>query len=316
MYTHSIPRTPLIFVPGLFGSMSNVIIPGTGGWSFGVAGIYYEPFVRSLESMGYVLNQTLFIAFYDWRQRIPVSARMYLTQTIKKAKQKTGASKVNLICHSMGGLEARAYVQSAYYQDDVDQLIQLCTPNAGSPVYYGYWTGETVEHQTDNHVNVVYLYMKWYLDYLGQLYPTNRLWAVHTFFPSLLDVVPCEAFGDYLLVAGLGPMRFITYEMMQVKNSFLDELDAHRHVITSRNIDVTIIAGIEQKTIQYLRTIQGVEVNYLTSGAVWSPVSSYTGDGNVIVDSAFALDGDKYLIDGDHMQVLFKSYELLRKKLT
>lgn len=308
---NSMQRTPLVFVPGLFGSMSNVIIPGTGGWSFGLAGIYYEPFVCTLESMGYVLNQTLFIAFYDWRQRIPVSAHMYLTQTIEKAKQKTGASKVNLVCHSMGGLEARAYVQSTYYQDDVDQLIQLCTPNAGSPVYYGYWTGETVEHQPGTHVDVVYLYMKWYLDYLGQFYPTNLLWAVQTFFPSLLDAVPSEAFGDYLIVAGPDSMCFITYEMMQVKNSFLDELDAHSFLIKSRNIDVTIIAGIEQKTIQYLR-----KVNSLLGGAVWSPVSSYTGDGNVIVDSAFALDGDKYLIDGDHMQVLFRSFDLLRKKLT
>jgi pimeloyl-ACP methyl ester carboxylesterase len=309
-------RTPLVFVPGLFGSMSNLIIPGTGGWSFGVAGIYYEPFVRSLESMGYVLNQTLFIAFYDWRQRIPVSARMYLTHTIEKAKQKTGTSKVNLVCHSMGGLVARAYVQSTYYQEDVDQLLQLCTPNAGSPVNYGYWTGETVEHQPDTHVDVVYMYMKWYLDYLGKLYPTNRLGAVHTFFPSLLDAVPSKAFGDYLIEAVPDSMHFLTYDLLQVKNSFLDELDAHSHVIKSRNIDVTIIAGIEQKTIQYLRNIQGVAVNSLTGGAVWSPVSSYTGDGNVIIDSAFALDGDKYLIDGDHMQVLFRSYDLLRKKLT
>jgi hypothetical protein len=29
-------KTPIVFIPGLFGSMSNIIIPGTGNWSFGV----------------------------------------------------------------------------------------------------------------------------------------------------------------------------------------------------------------------------------------------------------------------------------------
>ncbi|WP_418789191.1 hypothetical protein [Paenibacillus agilis] len=37
MYLHRNNQLPLVFVPGLFGSMSNVIIPGTGEWGFGLA---------------------------------------------------------------------------------------------------------------------------------------------------------------------------------------------------------------------------------------------------------------------------------------
>lgn len=56
-------------------------------------------------------------------------------------KKITGCDKLNLICHSMGGLLGRSYVQSDEYKNDVNQLIILCTPNAGSPPNYSYWTG-------------------------------------------------------------------------------------------------------------------------------------------------------------------------------
>ncbi len=148
-------KQPLIFIPGLFGSMSDIIVPGTGNWSFGAAGAFYEPFVQQLEHMGYQINISLFIAFYDWRQPIPYSAHTYLFRTIQEVKQKTGWCKVNLLGHSMGGLVIRAYVQSAYYQNDVDQLISICSPNAGSPVNYCYWTGEMLEHNPEAPFNIV-----------------------------------------------------------------------------------------------------------------------------------------------------------------
>lgn len=128
-----IRKTPIIFIPGLFGSMSNIIIPGTGNWNFGLSAFIYEPFIMMLESIGYERNQNLFICFYDWRQRIAFSTQKYLLKTITYVKKFTGCDKLNLVCHSMGGLLARSYVQSEEYENDVEQLIILCTPNAGSP---------------------------------------------------------------------------------------------------------------------------------------------------------------------------------------
>jgi hypothetical protein len=40
------------------------------------------------------------------------------------------------------------------------------------------------------------------------------------------------------------------------------------------------------------------------------------GDGNVMVSSAFILEGDKYIIQGDHMEILFKGAPILRRKLS
>ena len=48
------------------------------------------------------------------------------------ARRWTGASTVSLIGHSMGGLAARAYLQSSEYKNDVDTLISVATPHAGS----------------------------------------------------------------------------------------------------------------------------------------------------------------------------------------
>ncbi|WP_438820852.1 lipase/acyltransferase domain-containing protein, partial [Bacillus hominis] len=92
-----IRKTPIIFIPGLFGSMSNIIIPGTGNWSFGLSSFVYEPFIIMLESIGYERNKNLFICFYDWRQRIAVSTQKYLLKTIAYVKKFTGCDKLNLV---------------------------------------------------------------------------------------------------------------------------------------------------------------------------------------------------------------------------
>ena len=102
------------FIPGLFGSMSNIIIPGTGNWSFGLSAFVYEPFIMMLESMGYERNKDLFICFMTGG--VLFSTQKYLLQTIAYAKKITGCDKLNLICHSMGGLLGRSYVQSDEYK--------------------------------------------------------------------------------------------------------------------------------------------------------------------------------------------------------
>jgi len=296
--------------------MSSTIIPGTGHWSFGVAGVFYEPFIQLLQEMGYQLHVDLFIAYYDWRQRIPDIVDTYLMPVLNKARRVTGAARVHLICHSMGGLVARGYVQSRHYQNDVDQLILLCTPNAGSPSNYRYWTGETLEPDWEASENIVTMAMNSYLDNLKHDNPENPLEAVHTVFPSLHELVPARDYGDYLVIGCDNAMRFVPYRTMQIQNVFLDRLNAGRAIIYHRGIRVTLIAGIETRTMQFLRMVQGSMSNGEPDGAsVWRTVNSDVGDGNVMVSSVFVLEGDKHLIEGNHMQVLLRSEFILRSKL-
>ena len=52
-------------------------------------------------------------------------------RVVASSLDRWGVDKVNLVCHSKGGLDSRHYVEG---NDDVDQVIQIGTPNAGSPL--------------------------------------------------------------------------------------------------------------------------------------------------------------------------------------
>ncbi|MDQ0482486.1 hypothetical protein QO000_001455 [Alkalihalobacillus hemicentroti] len=83
--------------------MSDEIIPGTGNWHFGIAGIVYKPFIDLLQKeLGLIEGETLFIAYYDWRKPIRHSAQHYVYETIQRAKEVSKQKKVHVICHSMG----------------------------------------------------------------------------------------------------------------------------------------------------------------------------------------------------------------------
>ena len=57
-----------------------------------------------------------------------------LRDAIQRVKQQTGALKVTVVAHSMGGLVARFYIKSDLYRNDIDKLITLGTPNEGAPI--------------------------------------------------------------------------------------------------------------------------------------------------------------------------------------
>jgi len=54
-----------------------------------------------------------------------------IANVVTSSKRRWGVDKVNLVCHSKGGLDSRHFVES---NSDVEQVIQLGTPNAGSPL--------------------------------------------------------------------------------------------------------------------------------------------------------------------------------------
>ncbi len=69
-----------------------------------------------------------------------------LKETIERARADSGAPQVSLIAHSMGGLVARAYVESALYGGDVAQVFMLGTPQAGLDLWHGYLLRQIVRN--------------------------------------------------------------------------------------------------------------------------------------------------------------------------
>jgi len=70
-----------------------------------------------------------------------VAWKKYLLPVIAKAKAETGAQKVDIVAHSMGGLLTRAYIQGSEYAGDIDRFAMVGTPNEGSARAYDLWFG-------------------------------------------------------------------------------------------------------------------------------------------------------------------------------
>jgi len=61
----------------------------------------------------------------------PARVAIYLRQAIQNIRSATGASKVVILAHSMGGLVSRSYIQQLN-GSDVDRLITIGTPHGGT----------------------------------------------------------------------------------------------------------------------------------------------------------------------------------------
>ncbi len=93
---------------------------------------------------GYMLEKSLFPVPYDWKRNLDYIVDEYLIKAIDHAKEKSGATKVDIIAHSMGGLVARAYIQNkTKYRNDINKLVMAGTPHQGSvKPYYMYYGGD------------------------------------------------------------------------------------------------------------------------------------------------------------------------------
>ncbi|MFA4941557.1 MAG: alpha/beta fold hydrolase [Patescibacteria group bacterium] len=100
---------------------------------------FFAGLIDELKQNGYEENKNLFVFPYDWRldlnwsaNGIPYSSFDSLKDKIEKIKLQTGAQKVNIIAHSMGGLVAKNYIKH-YGSDSVNKFIDIGTPHLGAP---------------------------------------------------------------------------------------------------------------------------------------------------------------------------------------
>ncbi|MBI2595940.1 DUF1080 domain-containing protein [Candidatus Daviesbacteria bacterium] len=91
----------------------------------------YQQTLDFFTQNGYILNQDLFIFPYDWRKDLSQTKDL-LDQKINAIKTQTGADKVDIVTHSMGGLVARNYIADPTKAGNVRKLITLAPPNLGS----------------------------------------------------------------------------------------------------------------------------------------------------------------------------------------
>ncbi|MDP2704908.1 MAG: hypothetical protein U1D31_02060 [Patescibacteria group bacterium] len=219
----SVELEPIVIVPGLGTSWNPDVFFENGTvntqWGFFPYVENYDNLIRAMEEKGYVLDQTLFIAFYDWRKNNSNSVTDYLIPTIDKALEHSLTGKVDIIAHSMGGLVARSYIQGDFYRNDVDQFFMLGTPNYGSSDAYTIWEGAQIP---DHWPRIQKTLLNGYLGFLNVISQSvnDKYDVIHTFVPSIKELLPLYI---YIQDKNTGIFTFPT-EMYE-QNNFLANLD-------------------------------------------------------------------------------------------
>ena len=112
------PRDPVIIVAGTFAGQP-------------IASVFYAPMAARLRLDGY--QPYIFGLPTSGTQDIAVTAQA-LNAYADQVRAQTGATRVDLIGHSQGGLVARHYVKYLGGSTEVDSLISLGAPHYGTAV--------------------------------------------------------------------------------------------------------------------------------------------------------------------------------------
>jgi triacylglycerol esterase/lipase EstA (alpha/beta hydrolase family) len=114
-------KDPVVFVHGFLGS-TLVNFSAMIGW---------------FKNDGYPSN---YLNYYTYNSLKGVKAGAYtLRDKVNSALSKTGKSKVDLVCHSMGGLVARYYMKNLGGASKVNQVVYVATPHRGTSWGYVVW---------------------------------------------------------------------------------------------------------------------------------------------------------------------------------
>lgn len=124
---------PVIVIPGIMGSWDK-----DEKWQIDPIFHTYDNLCEEFLANGYENGKNFSVFPYQWRDSNIENAKL-LHKRIEEIKKETNRPKVDIVAHSMGGLLAREYIESGYYENDVDQLITVGTPHLGAPKDYVTW---------------------------------------------------------------------------------------------------------------------------------------------------------------------------------
>ncbi len=288
-------REPIILIPGIGAAVNlDLMVGGLLSDDWTLFDHSYDGIIESFNAMGYERDKDFFICYYDWRQSNASSAKKYLAPLIKKANTLNNSSKVNIVAHSMGGLVARTYIQGGDYDNDVDNLFMIGTPNHGSSDIYPVWEGGYIPKGWSSR-----LIMKWYSDYLTIKYPTpSKYESIHEYIPAIKELLPIY---NYIYPVN-EPENMLAFSGMHERNDFLLNLNNDIDVLNER-VKVSVFVGTGEATVNSIPTELVVE-NKLWLDGKPEPIdpvrNDSAGDGRVLMSSA--------MIDSHYLETLVGSH--------
>ena len=236
------PQSPLpvILLPGMTASVNwscflaeqECANAAAWGWSPTAQG-YYQPLIDRLGQLGYSeANHYFSVFFYDWRRPLAENAAR-LQAHIDQVQAATAASQVDLVGHSMGGLVARAYVQSDLYGADVAHLATLGSPHYGAARSYAYWEAANL-YQMGTVEKLLFGTLLLY--YSIQQYNPLPVFVLRSKVPSTRDLLPIL---DYLYE---GDSNLVIAENSLIhRNGYLAGLNADLAALFARTQVATFV---------------------------------------------------------------------------
>jgi triacylglycerol lipase len=116
-----------VLAPGALASANDPIL-FVHGWS--ESGSVWNTMIRNFEREGW-RREELNNFSYRTSQSNVTTARD-IESRIVTIRRNTGAAKVDIITHSMGGLSSRYYIKTLRHERDVDEWVSLGGPNHGT----------------------------------------------------------------------------------------------------------------------------------------------------------------------------------------
>ncbi|HEY4515745.1 MAG TPA: hypothetical protein VJH67_00980 [Candidatus Paceibacterota bacterium] len=262
-----------------------IVIPGIMGSAYKNAELVIDPILHTYDDLlatfdqnGYTPGLDLFTFPYEWRDSNLLTANLLddkITEVknacLSQTPQNIDCSKVDIVAHSMGGLVARAYIQSLDYDSDVDQLIFLGTPHKGSPTDYLQWEAGKFPPDVNNIMKELFFEA----EALRKGYPTIFDYIHNRPILSVQELLPIF---DYLKDDNTATVR--AYPNNYPQNVFLESLNNNISALINSGVEVTNIVGDsgENKTINTIRVIP-------TDHAIFWQHGEPEGFGGVIGDS-------------------------------
>ncbi len=284
---------PVVVIPGILGSW-----PINGQWTIDPVFKVYDGLLAGLREAGYVDNETLFTFPYDWHVSNKLTGEI-LHAKINELKMKTGANKVDIVAHSMGGLAARSYIQGPTYENDVDDFIMLGVPNHGSVKAYLTWEAGAVGTKIlDNLAEKLFAYEAYEHDY-----GTNVTVYIHDKLTVIQELLPTF---DYLQDNGSLLGNSGCNNVIYPCNNLGEALESNEAVLIARSRPFNIMGttgststfasfDIKQTTLSGLWQ-HGMPINYPSQdGLHYGP-----GDDSVLVSSAHLDSVNAVTVSANH----------------
>jgi len=263
---------------------------------------YSAGLIDSFKSAGYAVDQNLFIYPYDWRLGVQQNADG-LARKIQNVLNLTGASKLNVIAHSLGGLVVKEYLADNA-QSGIDNLVLAGVPNLGSAE-----AAHDLIFGSD----------------LGiPLLNSGEVQKLSQNMPSIYDLLPSRAYfqhsaGFYDDLSSLQLKTILNYD--QSKNlllslgknqALLSAAEQVHDALDSQDFSAKVgkiynIVGCGQFTLKTINKMYDGEpgiVQRLVHGPKYR-IAGDSGDGTVLISSARELAGaTNYYVRAEHAKML------------